>query len=181
MWPVIERIKDTFQPDFIVVQCGVDGLAGDPMATWNWSIGGLGSLGWCIDRIVHGWSGKKLLLGGGTYQALMKMSLPSVRPGGYHSPNAARAWAFLTSVVVGDWAVRMSISQSCFQAGKPLSLDAEIPDHRAFPLYQPSFTLDVPAGNMQDQNSDEYLQHIEDVFGRVQTVLQERLSRESAS
>ncbi|KAI9568674.1 hypothetical protein HD554DRAFT_2021839 [Boletus coccyginus] len=149
VWPVVEKIKDTFQPDFFIVQCGVDGLAGDPMATWNWSIGGMGSLGWCIDRIVHSWSGKKLFLGGG----------------GYNSPNAARAWAFLTSIV----------------AGRPLSLDAEIPDHRAFPLYQPSFTLDVPAGNMQDQNSDEYLGHIEDVFGRVQTILQQRLSGEDPS
>jgi len=144
VWPIVEKIKDTFQPDFIVVQCGVDGFAGDPMATWNWSIGGPGSLGWCVERIVHGWSGKKLLLGGG----------------GYNSPNAARAWTFLTSVVVG----------------RPLSLDAEIPDHRAFPMYQPSFTLDVPAGNMQNQNSDEYLQHVQDVFEGVQAVLQQRLS-----
>ncbi|KAN0086043.1 hypothetical protein V8E55_007177 [Tylopilus felleus] len=147
VWPVVERVKDTFQPDFIVVQCGVDGLAGDPMKTWNWSIDGLGSLGWCVEKIVHSWSGKKLLLGGG----------------GYNSPNAARAWTFLTSAV----------------SGQRLSLDAEIPDHRAFPLYQPSFTLDVPAGNMQDQNSDEYLQHVKDVFGRVQTVLQQRLSAET--
>lgn len=109
------------------------------------------------------------------------MSLPTnVRQGGYNSPNAARAWAFLTSVAVGDLAVRLSISQLYFQAGKPLSLDAEIPDHRAFPLYHPSFTLEVPAGNMQDQNSDDYLQHIQDVFGKVQTLLQERLSGEGA-
>ena len=32
-------------------------------------------------------------------------SLPNVRQGGYNSPNAARAWAFLTSVVVGDLAI----------------------------------------------------------------------------
>ncbi|KAF9237538.1 hypothetical protein BU15DRAFT_48618 [Melanogaster broomeanus] len=143
IWSIVEGVKDTFLPDFVIVQCGVDGLAGDPMATWNWSLGGPGSLGWCIDRVVHGWSGKKLLLGGG----------------GYNSPNAARAWAFLTSVV----------------AGKPLSLDIQIPDHRAFPLYQPSFTLDVPAGNMQDQNSPEYLQHVENIYERVQTKLQQRL------
>lgn len=78
VWPVVERIKDTFQPDFIVIQCGVDGLAGDPMATWNWSIGGLGSLGWCIDRIVQTWSGKKLLLGGGTYQLFIMNPLPNI-------------------------------------------------------------------------------------------------------
>lgn len=46
-------------------------------------------------------------------------------------------------------------------------------------MYQPSFTLDVPAGNMQDQNSDEYLQHVQDVFEGVQTILQQRLSGEN--
>jgi histone deacetylase 8 len=65
-----------------------------------------------------------------------------------------------------------------FQAGKPLPLETQIPDHRAFPLYQPSFTLDVPAGNMQEQNSKEYLQHVEDIYERIQTILQQRLSGE---
>lgn len=181
VWPVVERIQETFQPDFVVVQCGVDGLAGDPMATWNWSIGGPGSLGWCVDRIVHNWSGKKLLLGGGMCTPyFIMMPSPNVRPGGYNSPNAARAWAFLTSILVGGLTVGESISRLCFQAGNPLSLDVAIPDHRAFPLYQPSFTLDVPAGNMQDRNSGEYVQHVTHVFERVQTLLQERLSRESS-
>lgn len=57
-----------FNPDFLVVQNGVDGLAGDPCATFNWSIAQdeEGSLGWCVDRIVNHWPGKKLFLGGGT-------------------------------------------------------------------------------------------------------------------
>jgi hypothetical protein len=38
------------------------------------------------------------------------MPFPNVRQGGYNSPNAARAWAFLTSVVVGDLAIGTSIS-----------------------------------------------------------------------
>ncbi|KIJ61496.1 hypothetical protein HYDPIDRAFT_96532 [Hydnomerulius pinastri MD-312] len=146
IWPIVEGIRGIFNPDFIVLQCGVDGLAGDPMATWNWSLGGPGSLGWCVERIVHEWPGKKLLLGGG----------------GYNSANAARAWAFLTSVAVSP----------------PLPLDTPIPDHRAFPLYQPSFTLDVPAGNMQDQNSEEYLQDVETHYERVQAILQ-RISSEA--
>lgn len=103
MWPIVERIKDTFQPDFIVVQCGVDGLAGDPMATWNWSIGDLGSLGWCVDKIVQTWPGKKLLLGGGTYVVRYEGITQTFYQGGYNSPNAARAWTFLTSVVVSGW------------------------------------------------------------------------------
>jgi histone deacetylase 8 len=66
IWPIIEQARDIFVPDYVVVQCGVDGLAGDPCATWNWSLGGgNGSLGWCIERIVNKWPGKKLLLGGG--------------------------------------------------------------------------------------------------------------------
>ena len=66
IWPIVERIRQVFLPDYIVVQCGVDTLAGDPCSTFNWSLGdGEGSLGWCIQRIVLDWPGKKLLLGGG--------------------------------------------------------------------------------------------------------------------
>ncbi|KAH7921557.1 Arginase/deacetylase [Leucogyrophana mollusca] len=143
IWPIVERIRDIFDPDYFVIQCGVDGLAGDPLATWNWSLGGEGSLGWCVGRIVDRWQGKKLFLGGG----------------GYNSANAARAWAHLTSIA----------------AAKPLPLDTEIPDHRAFPLYQPSFTLDIAAGNMQDHNTEEYIQTVEACFENASAVLRSRL------
>ncbi|KAF8156662.1 histone deacetylase complex protein [Crassisporium funariophilum] len=106
------HIKDAFSLDYIIIQCGVDALAGD----WL--------LGWCVHCILTEWSGKKLLLGGG-----------------HNSPNAAQAWAYLTSIALD----------------KPISLDAEIPDHVGFPLYGPSFTFGVPAGNMFDQNNEEYL------------------------
>ncbi|KAH9941299.1 histone deacetylase 8 [Epithele typhae] len=113
VWPLVERVRAAFRPDCVVVQCGADGLAGDPYATWNWSIGdGEGSMGWCVDRVC-GWGCKVLLLGGG----------------GYRSPNVARAWTYLTSVALG----------------RPLPLDADIPDHGAFPLYAPH------------KNRDEYL------------------------
>ncbi|KAL7284332.1 hypothetical protein ACG7TL_001618 [Trametes sanguinea] len=134
IWPIVQRVKDVFEPDFVVVQCGADGLAGDPYATWNWALGGEGGLGWYVDRIC-GWGCKTLLLGGG----------------GYNSPNVARAWTYLTSVALG----------------RPLSLEADIPDHGTFPLYAPSFTLDVPPGHTQDQNTEEYLQHVENVFAQV--------------
>ena len=64
IWPLVERVKDAFQPHYVVVQCGADGLAGDPYATWNWSLDGEGSMGWCVDQIC-GWQSKMLLLGGG--------------------------------------------------------------------------------------------------------------------
>ncbi|CAA7268505.1 unnamed protein product [Cyclocybe aegerita] len=144
IWPLVERVRSVFTPDYIVVQCGVDGLAGDPCATFNWCLGGTeGSLGWCVQRILEEWPGKKLLLGGG----------------GYNSPNAARAWAYLTSIALG----------------KPLDLETEIPDHAGFPLYGPSFTLDIPAGNMTDHNTKEYLDSIEVCYENVILALRNKL------
>ncbi|EIW55921.1 histone deacetylase 8 [Trametes versicolor FP-101664 SS1] len=143
VWNIIDRVKDAFRPDYVVVQCGVDGLAGDPYATWNWSLGdGDGSLGWYIDNICR-WGCKTLLLGGG----------------GYNSPNVARAWTYFTSIALD----------------RPLSLEADIPDHSAFPLYAPSFILDVPPGNTQDQNTAEYLQHAESVFAQITETIRERV------
>ncbi|PPQ90526.1 hypothetical protein CVT25_015816 [Psilocybe cyanescens] len=145
IWPIVERVKDAFNPDYTVIQCGVDGLAGDPCSTFNWSLGGSeGSMGWCIQRILTEWSGKKLLLGGG----------------GYNSPNVARAWAYLTSIAIEN----------------SLNLETEIPDHTGFPLYSPSFTLDVPAGNMSDHNTDEYLSSIRSNFDDILIALQTRLN-----
>ncbi|KAF9502195.1 histone deacetylase complex protein [Pleurotus eryngii] len=150
VWKLVEKLKDTYNPDFVVVQCGLDALAGDPCATFNWSLGtGDGSLGWCVDRIHKEWSGKKLYLGGG----------------GYHSANAARAWAYLTSIILDN----------------PLPLDTNIPDHPGFPLYAPSFTLDVPAGNMLDENTEAYLQSVEERYETIISSLQERLEVRSAA
>jgi histone deacetylase 8 len=61
--------------------------------------------------------------------------------------------------------------------GQSLSLDTEIPDHKAFPLYAHSFTLDVPAGNMQDQNTEQYVTHVELCFEDVFAAMKERMSR----
>jgi histone deacetylase 8 len=66
IWPLVEGIKNAFEPDFIVLQCGVDGLAGDPCGRWNWALGGgEGSMGWCVDKVTREWTGGKVLLGGG--------------------------------------------------------------------------------------------------------------------
>jgi len=66
VWHIVECLKDVFKPDYIVVQCGTDGLSGDPNRIWNWGLGSSeGSLGWCVGQIINHWGGKKLLLGGG--------------------------------------------------------------------------------------------------------------------
>ncbi|TFY54229.1 hypothetical protein EVJ58_g8982 [Rhodofomes roseus] len=145
IWPSVERVKEAFRPEVLIVQCGVDGLAGDSHAIWNWSLNdGEGSLGWCVDRICNQWGCTVLMLGGG----------------GYNHPNAARAWTYLTSIALR----------------RPLARDADIPDHAAFPLYAPSFTLDVPAGNAPDQNGDAYLDEITTYFHEVARMIEERMS-----
>lgn len=142
VWQAVDRILVTFAPDYIVLQCGVDGLAGDPIGAWNWSLGGEGGLAWFVRRVLD-YSAKVLLLGGG----------------GYSPVNTARAWALLTSIA----------------CGAPLALDTPIPTHAAFPMYAPSFTLDVPAGNVRDENSDEYLTEIDSIFERIAAILRSRL------
>lgn len=74
IWPSICLIRDAYDPDFVVLQCGVDGLAGDPHAIWNWSLTGPGSLGWCVNDVVNNWPGRKLLLGGGEPLPAMRNS-----------------------------------------------------------------------------------------------------------
>jgi len=143
VWKAIARIHTAFAPDYIVLQCGVDGLAGDPIGAWNWSLGGEGGLVWFVRRVLDS-SAKVLLLGGG----------------GYSPVNTARAWALLTSVA----------------CGAPLALDTPIPTHAGFPMYAPSFTLDVPAGNVRDENSDDYLTEIDAIFERVAEILRTQLA-----
>lgn len=58
----------------------------------------------------------------------------------------------------------MHLSDIRFQFRKPLPLSSDIPDHSAFPLYAPSFTLDVPPGNSQDRNTEAYLVDVENRF-----------------
>jgi len=65
VWRAVDRVLEAFAPDYVVMQCGVDGLAEDPVGAWNWTLGGEGGLAWCIQRVLD-LSAKVLLLGGGT-------------------------------------------------------------------------------------------------------------------
>ncbi|KAJ2746967.1 Histone deacetylase 8 [Coemansia sp. BCRC 34301] len=70
-----------FGPQAVVVQCGCDGLAGDPHKVFNLTGQAL------VDAVqtVLGWNLPTLLLGGG----------------GYNHSNAARCWARITAVAAG--------------------------------------------------------------------------------
>ncbi|KZO99790.1 Arginase/deacetylase [Calocera viscosa TUFC12733] len=86
IWPAIERLQRAFEPEYLVVQCGLDALSGDPCRTFNLGLAREceGSMGWMVERVL-GWGHKTLFLGGG----------------GYDSANAARAWTYLTALIAG--------------------------------------------------------------------------------
>ncbi|KAJ2812284.1 Histone deacetylase 8 [Coemansia furcata] len=80
--PVVRAAVETFEPGAVVVQCGCDGLAGDPHKIFNLTAQAL------VDavQVVLAWELPTLLLGGG----------------GYNNANAARCWTRLTAVAAGE-------------------------------------------------------------------------------
>lgn len=52
--------NEVFNPDAVVLQCGADGLAGDPCMEWNVDLTGMGK----VVQQVMGWGLPTLLLGG---------------------------------------------------------------------------------------------------------------------
>lgn len=81
----IEPIKQAFDPDYVVLQLGADGLPDDRIGQYGgWSVEGEGGMSWCVQRIKD-WRVPLCVLGGG----------------GYNHANTARAWAAATAVLVG--------------------------------------------------------------------------------
>ncbi|KAJ2863491.1 hypothetical protein GGH94_003579 [Coemansia aciculifera] len=62
--------------------------------------------------------------------------------GGYTIRNVARTWAYETSVLLGE------------------ELDPVLPYNDYYDFYGPEFRLEVPASNMENTNSREYLEKI---------------------
>lgn len=84
MGSCIEPVVTAFDPDYVVLQLGLDGLARDPLAkVGGWALDGAGGVGWCVER-VKAWGKPLCVLGGG----------------GYHPANTARGWAYATSILV---------------------------------------------------------------------------------
>jgi acetoin utilization deacetylase AcuC-like enzyme len=79
---ITESCLESYQPEAIVMECGADGLAGDPLkGNWNLDIKSVG------DAVSHILSFRKptLLFGGG----------------GYSPPLAAKCFAYCTAVALG--------------------------------------------------------------------------------
>lgn len=63
------------------------------------------------------------------------------------------------------------------QLGRPLDLDASIPaslDSDDYAEFAPAFTLDVPAGNKLDMNTEARLVEVEQAFAEYARVLEGR-------
>lgn len=171
----IQPLFEAWDPEMVVVQCGVDGLAGDPMAVWNLSAAAYVK---AIQSVLS-WNKPVLLLGGG----------------GYNSENAARCWSLLTAVCLGRFHSNgsernRSPTEASLKQPVPLteherdsskdakrdrqaaatslldtiSYDTAIPDHKFWPKYAPTYTLGVPAGEMIDQNNEAHFEAISKTF-----------------
>lgn len=94
----MSMVHDSFTPQVVVVQCGADCLAGDPLGSFNLSIRGMGA---CIESVMK-WGLPVLLLGGGDSfnERLCLFHKIIMFVGGYNFSNTARYWAYLTSLVL---------------------------------------------------------------------------------
>ena len=63
---VMSEVRTRFKPSAVVCQCGVDTLAGDPMASFNLT---QQSIGECVKYLMN-WNLPLLLLGGGKLWAI---------------------------------------------------------------------------------------------------------------
>ncbi|KAI8320103.1 histone deacetylase 8-like protein [Martensiomyces pterosporus] len=78
---VAGSVAASFKPGAVVVQCGCDGLAGDPHKILNLTADAFVE----SVRFIMGWNLPVLLLGGG----------------GYNTPDCARCWTRLTALACG--------------------------------------------------------------------------------
>ena len=78
---MITRIIEVFQPSAIVLQCGVDSLAGDKLGCFNVTMNGHAH---CV-QFVRSFNIPFILVGGG----------------GYTVKNASRTWAYETACALG--------------------------------------------------------------------------------
>jgi acetoin utilization deacetylase AcuC-like enzyme len=118
-----------YRPNAVVLCCGADGLAGDPLGGWSLSPAALAG---AASRAAA-WGAPLLVLGGG----------------GYSDANAARAWAAVTAALAhtgGDDAGSASAAGDIAAPGAP------VPHHAHLLSYGPSFAMWDQAPLRRDEN-----------------------------
>jgi acetoin utilization protein AcuC len=87
IWPAAENFLKKAEPEFIIFQCGADGLADDPITHLNYSVKVHAYAAQSLCRIAQEFSkGRILALGGG----------------GYNRDNVARAWTEVLKVFIEE-------------------------------------------------------------------------------
>jgi acetoin utilization protein AcuC len=85
-WPRVERHLVHFEPEFILFQCGADGLEGDPLAHLKYT------------SKAHAHAARRLV---GIAERFSKGRLMAFGGGGYDRVNLAMAWAAVLRELVG--------------------------------------------------------------------------------
>ena len=85
-WPRIEAHLAKFEPEFVVFQCGADGLRGDPLAHLQYS------------PATHAFAARRLALIADRFSAGRLMAFGG---GGYDRDNLAKAWTAVLDEIVG--------------------------------------------------------------------------------
>jgi len=87
LWPSAKRFIDDFQPQFVLLQCGADALAGDPITDLRLTTAAYREVTAALCRIADSHCGGHLLALGG---------------GGYNRDNIARAWTSVVATMVDN-------------------------------------------------------------------------------
>ncbi len=86
-WPAVERLLERYPPDFILLQCGADSLAGDPITHLAYSEESHRHAATRLRELAGRYCGGRLLALGG---------------GGYNRDNLARAWTGVVEALLPD-------------------------------------------------------------------------------
>jgi acetoin utilization protein AcuC len=84
-WEKAERFLDAARPEFFILQCGADGLAGDPLAHL------------ALTPAAHAHAARRLVA---LAERHARGRLMAFGGGGYSLPNLARAWCAVLEVLV---------------------------------------------------------------------------------
>ncbi len=86
-WPAVERQLEKYPPDFILLQCGADSLAGDPITDLRYTEASHRHAAKRLKELAGKFcSGRMLALGGG----------------GYNRENLARAWTAVVEAMLDE-------------------------------------------------------------------------------
>ena len=136
--PVIKSVMEYYRPEAIVLQCGGDSLSGDRLGCFNLSMAGHAN---CVN-FVKSFNLPVLVLGGG----------------GYTMRNVARTWAYETGLLVGQTMGPELPYNDYYEVNPSVSVLMSLSN--AYQYYAPDYELDVRPSNMDNANSEEYLQKI---------------------